>query len=296
MAVIIQNRRGNYSAFDPSRLKPGEFAIVQSGDLTTDTGMAVYIAISAGNILRIVTQEELAGYESRLEALTQRVENLLDSIQESVRKIEDLEDVEGQIATAVNDYLTAHPEIATDIPDNGVTVLKIADGAVTEPKLATGAVSTNKIQDNAVTAAKLADGALSGEKLTTKSVATDKLADGAVTEAKIASGAVTVDKLASGVLADNLTTANAGVAALDARQGRLLNENKVDKTSIADDLTTNDATKVLSAKQGKILQDNKVDMTTPLINLDVNAAASTVDGQLTAALTALWWLNDVIES
>lgn len=286
MAVIIQNRRGNYSAFDPSRLKPGEFAIVQSGDLTTDTGMAVYIAISAGNILRIVTQEELAGYESRLESLTQRVENLLDSIQESVRKIEDLEDVEGQIATAVNDYLTAHPEIATDIPDNGVTVLKIADGAVTEPKLATGAVSTNKIQDNAVTAAKLADGALSGEKLTTKSVATDKLAD----------GAVTVGKLASGVLADNLTTANAGTAALDARQGRLLDENKVDISSIADDLTTDDAAKVLSAKQGKILQDNKVDMTTPLINLDVNAAASTVDGQLTAALTALGWLSDVIES
>ena len=31
---------------------------------------------------------------------------------------------------------------------------------------------------------------------------------------------------------------------------------KVDKTSIVDNLTTDDATKVLSAKQGKVLNDN----------------------------------------
>lgn len=40
----------------------------------------------------------------------------------------------------------------------------------------------------------------------------------------------------------------------------------------------------------------KIDQTTPLLYLDTTAAASTVDGQLTAALTALGWLNDVIES
>lgn len=44
------------------------------------------------------------------------------------------------------------------------------------------------------------------------------------------------------------------------------------------------------------VETDKVDMTTPLLNLDTQAAASTVDGQLTAALTALGWLNDVIES
>ena len=44
------------------------------------------------------------------------------------------------------------------------------------------------------------------------------------------------------------------------------------------------------------VETDKVDMTDALINLDTTAAASTVDGQLTAALTALGWLNDVIES
>ena len=49
-----------------------------------------------------------------------------------------------------------------------------------------------------------------------------------------------------------------------------LEAKKVDKTSIVDNLTTNDATKVLSAKQGKELNDSKLDKVesttpTPLI-------------------------------
>ena len=81
---------------------------------------------------------------------------------------------------------------------------------------------------------------------------------------------------------------------LDARQGKLLNAVKVDKTSITDNLTTNDATKVLSAKQGKALQDGKIDKTSALIALDTNAASTTVDGKLTAAIDALGWRSDVI--
>ena len=89
-------------------------------------------------------------------------------------------------------------------------------------------------------------------------------------------------------LADNLTTED-GTIALSAKQGKLLNDNKVDKSSvllkdntteftptadyqpatkkyvddnktqIADNLTTEDSGKALSAKQGKILNNNKVD-------------------------------------
>ena len=45
-------------------------------------------------------------------------------------------------------------------------------------------------------------------------------------------------------------------------------QGKVDKTSIVDNLTTDDATKVLSAKQGKVLNDTvalKVD-TSDIVN------------------------------
>ncbi len=44
---------------------------------------------------------------------------------------------------------------------------------------------------------------------------------------------------------------------------------KVDKTSIVDNLTTNDATKVLSAKQGKALEDNKEALTNKAIDFSV---------------------------
>lgn len=49
-------------------------------------------------------------------------------------------------------------------------------------------------------------------------------------------------------------------------------------------------------EQVAALEENKVGTVKPLLYIDTQAAASTVDGQLTAALTALGWLNDVIVS
>ena len=48
-----------------------------------------------------------------------------------------------------------------------------------------------------------------------------------------------------------------------------LENDKVDKTSIVDNLTTDDATKVLSAKQGKVLQDTKEALTNKAIDFSV---------------------------
>ena len=69
---------------------------------------------------------------------------------------------------------------------------------------------------------------------------------------------------------DNITTStfvSSDPTALSAKQGCLLDQNKIDKTSIATNLTTNDDTKVLSAKQGKFLQDNKIEKTSIATNL-----------------------------
>lgn len=197
--VVIQNRRGSYGAFDPSRLAPGEFAVVQSNDTTTDTGMALYICISSGNILRIVTSEELLGYESSLESLTQQVEDALDSIASALAKIEELEDVEERITEAVDDYLNEHPELIASIPDGSITTLKLDDSAVTDTKIANGAVTTAKLDDEAVAGGKIADGAVNTAKLSDNSVTTPKLADNAVTTPKIANTAVTAAKLNSDI-------------------------------------------------------------------------------------------------
>ena len=55
-------------------------------------------------------------------------------------------------------------------------------------------------------------------------------------------------------IANNLTTTQAG-SILDARQGKTLNDNKLDKNNVANNLTTTGAGSALDARQGKILND-----------------------------------------
>lgn len=84
-----------------------------------------------------------------------------------------------------------------------------------------------------------------------------------------------------------------GVASFNGRAGVVVPENgDYSASQITRGTGTVDSS--LSALESNI--DTKVDKTTPLLNLDTAAASSTVDGQLTAALTALGWLNDVIVS
>lgn len=60
-----------------------------------------------------------------------------------------------------------------------------------------------------------------------------------------------------GMIANNLTTNIEGYA-LDARQGKVLNDNKLDKTSVLNNLITIAAGYALDARQGKWLDENKV--------------------------------------
>ena len=67
---------------------------------------------------------------------------------------------------------------------------------------------------------------------------------------------------------------------LDARQGKVLQDGKIDKTSIADNLTTNDATKVLSAKQGKALQDGKFSNTGGIVSGNIFSECTNADASV----------------
>lgn len=56
--MAIQNRRGSYSAFDKSKLVPGEMAFVISGDPTTPSGTGAYACFGDGDVQRLTTYEE----------------------------------------------------------------------------------------------------------------------------------------------------------------------------------------------------------------------------------------------
>ena len=79
---------------------------------------------------------------------------------------------------------------------------------------------------------------------------------------------------------------------------------KVDKTSIVDNLTTDDATKVLSAKQGKVLNDNvalKVntsDIVNNLTSTDTNKPLSANQGKALKDLidTTVGNIEDILDS
>ena len=65
------------------------------------------------------------------------------------------------------------------------------------------------------------------------------------------------DKIDKTSIANNLTTTTEGYV-LDARQGKVLSDGKLDKTSVVNNLTTTTAGFALDARQGKVLNDGKI--------------------------------------
>lgn len=86
--MAIQNRRGDYQDFDPSRMLPGEWAVVQSGNPDVAEGEAVYMALRAGKVKRMATFEDIQTDLSEtadglVDAATERAENAANSAAES---------------------------------------------------------------------------------------------------------------------------------------------------------------------------------------------------------------------
>lgn len=84
---------------------------------------------------------------------------------------------------------------------------------------------------------------------------------------------------------DNTST-NDNTKVLSAKQGKILNDTKLNKTDVIGNLTNTDDTKALAASQGKILNDKKIDKTA--IENTVNS--SDVNKVLSAAMGK--FLND----
>ena len=57
--MAIQFRRGQFSKFDPSRLLPGEPAVVTSGDPSVSDGRALYQCFAAGDVKRMATYDDM---------------------------------------------------------------------------------------------------------------------------------------------------------------------------------------------------------------------------------------------
>ena len=58
--MAIQMRRGDGSKFMPSKMLPGEWAVVLSGDREAGDGKAVYACFGAGDVKRMATVEDMS--------------------------------------------------------------------------------------------------------------------------------------------------------------------------------------------------------------------------------------------
>ena len=99
MIVKIQNRRGGYSDYDPSKLLPGEFAVVQVDDPNTPDGKAVYIAITAGNVVRLATADEIAAYNEQSQEVLIRVQENATTVQQYMQTAQTKANEAAQSAT-----------------------------------------------------------------------------------------------------------------------------------------------------------------------------------------------------
>lgn len=57
--MAIQNRRGRYQDFDPTKLVAGEWAVVQSGDPNSSDGQSIYMSFEDGKAKRMATYEDM---------------------------------------------------------------------------------------------------------------------------------------------------------------------------------------------------------------------------------------------
>lgn len=97
--MAIQHRRGVYANYDPTKMVPGEIAVVQSGDPASTDGKAIYIAITAGSVKRIALYDEMQNLVQNI--VLQQTQDIIDDIHEGVEA--DVQRAESAAATFETD-------------------------------------------------------------------------------------------------------------------------------------------------------------------------------------------------
>ena len=154
---IIQFRTCNYSDFVPSKLKPGEIVIIQSGDPESSSGKAIYACMSAGNVERMATQDELGSYNQSAQTAAEHAEQMksdvatikkqmddeLSEIRETVRKIKELKSEIVNLKEQVID-LVKSAETSADTAKTATEIIKSTETEIKESHtVETGDASTD---------------------------------------------------------------------------------------------------------------------------------------------------------
>ncbi len=111
--TTIQLRRGDYSNFDFQKMKPGEIAVVTSGDPIGD-GKAIYVCTIAGTLKRLASYEELGNYVSQAQAVLSDVQTIAQSVQTANINANNKAQQAAQSATVAQQAQQAAEQAKTD--------------------------------------------------------------------------------------------------------------------------------------------------------------------------------------
>lgn len=237
--MAIKNRRGIYSKFDPSKLLPGEWAVVLSGDPNAADGRACYMCFESGEVKRMATYDDM-------------VDNIAASAGDAVAA-----EIDKQCKEAIANCqeATTNANTATNAASEATT--QASNAAATASTAASNADTAAENANAATTAAqKVIQGDLSANTVTF--TATSSRTAPATGESlgtlfgKIAKWLADLKAAAFCTVANNLTTTASG-SVLDARQGKTLSDKlgTTDISAIGDGTVTGAVSKINAAVVSK---------------------------------------------
>lgn len=129
--MAIQNRRGSYQDFDPTKMVEGEFAFVLSDDPAGSNGQSVYASFKNGSAKRMATYEDM---QSNIDSATSEIQQTLtDGVDDAIADAQtavsgmrtdidnaianassSVSDLEGDVASAISQAQTDISTIQTD--------------------------------------------------------------------------------------------------------------------------------------------------------------------------------------
>lgn len=133
--MAIQNRRGSYTHFDPTKMVAGEFAVVQQNDPNATDGKSVYIAFSPNDVKRLATHEELKNYNQEAQLAAEAAEEARDDAQQLYR---DTLALKNATDTAAANAIAASQAAEQAVEDAEDDILAAKNAAVTAAEEAIG--------------------------------------------------------------------------------------------------------------------------------------------------------------
>lgn len=205
--MAIQLRYGAYADFQPNKMTTAEPAVVTSGDPSTANGKSTYVAYAAGDVERLLTDQDKAAFDAQISDIEDDLDDKVDKVQNK--------------GLSTNDYTTAEKTKLAGIATGATNV--VVDNTLTQSGAAADAKKTGD---------ELADKV---DKVQGKGLSTEDFTTAEKTKlAGIAAGA-------TNVVVDNTLT-QTGQAADSKKTGDEISDLKSDLNNCLNSLSAADFT------------------------------------------------------